>query len=102
MKFKAIIISLITLFSVCCDAFAVEYRYTANGYKYTYYRHSESSYQHAWCSIHKEVEEYENKDYTRVDFNPEFLIEETPNIKNNICKFLLRTNKKNYSQVLLM
>lgn len=29
--------------------------------------HSESSYQHAWCKAHKGVEEFENKDLTKVD-----------------------------------
>ncbi len=31
------------------------------------HKHSESSYQHAWCFAHSGIEEYENKDYTRVD-----------------------------------
>lgn len=43
------------------------YSYTSNGYKFVKHNHSESSYQHAWCSMHKGIEEYENKDFTRVD-----------------------------------
>lgn len=35
--------------------------------KYTKHRHSESSYQHAWCSAHNGTEEYQNEDLTRVD-----------------------------------
>lgn len=44
-----------------------DYSYTNNGYKFVKHNHSESSYQHAWCSMHKGIEEYENKDFTRVD-----------------------------------
>ena len=29
--------------------------------------HYESSYQHAWCSIHNGIEEFKNDDSTRVD-----------------------------------
>ena len=47
--------------------FAFEYGYTTNGFKYVKHEHSESSYQHAWCSAHKGIEEFENKDFTRVD-----------------------------------
>ena len=36
-------------------------------FKHVKHKHSESSYQHAWCSAHKGIEEYENKDFTRVD-----------------------------------
>ena len=31
------------------------------------HEHSEASYQHVWCKMHNGIEEYENKDYTRVD-----------------------------------
>lgn len=34
---------------------------------YITHNHNESSYQHAWCSMHNGVEEYKNKDCTRVD-----------------------------------
>lgn len=44
-----------------------DYGYTSNGYKFVKHNHSESSYQHEWCSLHKGIEEYENKDFTRVD-----------------------------------
>ena len=53
------------LFSLA--SFGVEYRYASNGFKYAYHQHSESSYQHAWCRTHNGIEEYENKDKTRVD-----------------------------------
>jgi len=58
---------IIALISIYSFASAVEYGYTSSGFKYAKHAHSESSYQHAWCSAHKGVEEYENKDYTRVD-----------------------------------
>ncbi len=45
---------------------AFEYSYSGN-FKYVKHCHSESSYQHAWCSIHKGIEEFENRDKTRVD-----------------------------------
>ena len=31
------------------------------------HEHNEASYQHSWCKMHNGIEEYENKDYTRVD-----------------------------------
>lgn len=67
MKIRNIIISAMIVFFASCSAFAVEYRYTSTGYKYAYHRHSESSYQHAWCSVNGGIEEYENMDKTRVD-----------------------------------
>ena len=44
-----------------------EYGYTNDGFKYVKHEHNEASYQHAWCSAKNGVEEYQNKDYTRVD-----------------------------------
>lgn len=51
----------------CSNTSAFEYGYTSTGYKYVKHQHNESSYQHAWCSQHKGIEEYENDDFTRVD-----------------------------------
>ncbi len=34
---------------------------------YFYRKHSESSYRHAWCKSHGGIEEFTNKDKTRVD-----------------------------------
>ena len=48
-------------------ASAFEYGYTSDGFKYVIHHHSESSYQHAWCSAHNGIEEFENSDKTRVD-----------------------------------
>lgn len=64
---KLILILGIILFSTFISANAFEYGYAPNGFKFVKHKHSESSYQHAWCSAHKGIEEYENKDFTRVD-----------------------------------
>ena len=48
-------------------AASFDYDYLPNGYKYVKHNHYESSYQHAWCSAHNGIEEYENADKTRVD-----------------------------------
>ena len=64
---KLIIILGIFLLSTIISVNAFEFRYTKTGYKYVVHKHSESSYQHAWCSAHNGIEEYENRDYTRVD-----------------------------------
>ena len=64
---KIILLLSIILFSTFVSANAFEYGYTNTGYKYVIHKHSESSYQHAWCSAHNGIEEYENKDFTRVD-----------------------------------
>ena len=64
---KKIIVVLISEISFCISIFAFEYGYTSTGYKYVKHQHSESSYQHAWCSAHNGIEEYENPDKTRVD-----------------------------------
>ena len=61
------IFAIFLIFFITQSVVAVEYRYAKNGFKYAYHAHSESSYQHAWCSAHKGIEEYENKDKTRVD-----------------------------------
>lgn len=57
-----ICVSIQTAFSSAFD-----YGYTSDGFKYVIHQHSESSYQHAWCSAHSGIEEYENTDFTRVD-----------------------------------
>ena len=65
---KKFVLSLITLFFMTPTfASSFDYGYTSTGFKYVNHRHSESSYQHAWCSMHNGVEEHENKDKTRVD-----------------------------------
>ena len=64
---KIVILILIAFLVAPAFAGTFDYGYTSNGYKYVTHKHSEASYQHAWCSMHNGVEEYENKDKTRVD-----------------------------------
>ena len=64
---KQLILLVFILIFLQPNIFAFEYGYIGNGYKYVKHKHSESSYQHAWCSAHNGVEEYENEDFTRVD-----------------------------------
>lgn len=65
---KKLVLLLTMLFTLSPSlAGAFDYAYASNGFKYVVHRHSESSYQHAWCSMHHGIEEFENKDKTRVD-----------------------------------
>jgi len=48
-------------------AFAFEKETCNLGWSHIKHQHNESSYQHAWCSAHQGIEEYENEDKTRVD-----------------------------------
>ncbi len=66
MMFRKFIIAIFISF-VFNPAQAFEYGYTRSGFKYVKHQHNESSYQHAWCSKHCGIEEYENSDFTRVD-----------------------------------
>ena len=69
MRFNAKYLCVLTVFliTITANADTFDYGYTSNGFKYVKHKHSESSYQHAWCSINKGIEEFENKDKTRVD-----------------------------------
>lgn len=64
---KFLILTFFIFFTTYTSGYAFEYGYASNGFKYVKHNHSEASYQHAWCSAHKGIEEYENKDKTRVD-----------------------------------
>ena len=64
---KIVILILIAFLIAPAFAGTFDYGYTSNGYKYVKHKHSEASYQRAWCSLHNGIEEYENKDKTRVD-----------------------------------
>jgi len=64
---KQFILLIFILIFYINPVFAFEYGYTNEGYKYVKHKHSEASYQHAWCSAHNGIEEYQNKDFTRVD-----------------------------------
>lgn len=67
MKRFIVILGILILSLTAITANAFEYGYTSTGFKYVKHKHSESSYQHAWCGQHKGIEEFENKDFTRVD-----------------------------------
>ena len=67
MKRFIILIGILIISLTAINANAIEYGYTSTGFKYAKHQHSESSYQHAWCSKYNGIEEYENKDKTRVD-----------------------------------
>lgn len=63
--FKKISISIILIFYLKINSYAFQYNQT--NYNYVKHKHSKSSYQHAWCSFHNGIEEFENHDKTRVD-----------------------------------
>ena len=60
-------ITTILLVSLVVIAAPFEYEVCNLGWKHVHHKHLEASYQNAWCSMHGGVEEYENKDFTRVD-----------------------------------
>ena len=60
-----VLIAIITVLPATASPF--EYRTTKSGFNYIYHKHNESSYQHAYCSMHNGIEEYELSDKTRVD-----------------------------------
>ena len=62
------VLSLILMTFIVTPAFAgtFDYGYTSTGFKYVKHKHSEASYQRAWCSMHQGIEEFENKDKTQV------------------------------------
>lgn len=57
-----IIVLIAILFFSLKPVFSYEHEYTSPKHN-----HYESSYQHAWCNAQNGTEEYENKDFTRVD-----------------------------------
>jgi len=64
---KLVLTIFVLFFLIPAYAGTFDYAYASNGFKYVVHKHSESSYQHAWCSMHQGIEEFENKDKTRVD-----------------------------------
>ena len=66
MKKSLLVIAIMSL-TLSCYAKPFDYGYASNGFKYVKHNHSESSYQHAYCSANKGIEEYELDDKTRVD-----------------------------------
>ncbi len=65
MKKFVLILIILNFFS---STFAVASNYSyKKGNSYTKHLHSESSYNHAWCKLNSGIEDFENKDFTRVD-----------------------------------
>lgn len=67
MRYK--IISIFALLTIPLIAFAYPFKKEVCdlGWEHVHHDHSEASYQQAWCSLQNGIEEYENKDFTRVD-----------------------------------
>lgn len=63
---KSLIILVFEILSIS-TIYAFDDGKTKTRYKYVKHKHSESSYQHAWCSARDGIEEFENLDKTRVD-----------------------------------
>ncbi len=111
MKRVSLIISFIIIFGITLSACAFEYGYTSTGYKYVKHEHSESSYQHAWCSAHNGIEEFENKDFNMDEFdqkmndifNKEWTYDNIPIdvIINRIPKFIIKNSEYNNKSLIL-
>ena len=63
-RLLAILLVMITALPVGAYPFDIKYY---NHWKAVYHPHNELSYQHAYCSMHNGIEEYELSDKTRVD-----------------------------------
>ena len=63
-RLLAVLILILTATPVMAYPFDVKYY---NHWKAVYHPHSESSYQHAYCSINNGIEEFELQDKTRID-----------------------------------
>lgn len=63
---KVLIVLILAFFQLKAGATSFDYKYY-NHWKTAYHKHNESSYQHAYCSACKGIEEYKLPDYTRVD-----------------------------------
>ena len=63
---KVLILAMLFISTLSANAYPFDTKYY-NHWKAVYHPHSESSYQHAYCSMHNGIEEYELSDKTRVD-----------------------------------
>ena len=66
IRYFFITIFFISFFNISAYSDSFDYRYHKH-WKYAWHEHSESSFQHAYCSAHDGIEEYVNLDKTRVD-----------------------------------
>jgi len=62
---KNVILFLLVFIGI--PVYAKNFKYKYGRGKYVYHLHNESSYQHAYCSMHAGIEEYKLPDKTRVD-----------------------------------
>lgn len=63
---KVLILVMLFISTLSANAYPFDTKYY-NHWKAVYHPHSESSYQHAYCSAHNGIEEYELSDKTRID-----------------------------------
>ena len=72
---KVLILAILLVTTLSANAYPFDIKYY-NHWKAVYHPHSESSYQHAYCSAHNGTEEYELSDKTRIDcLTDEYAIE---------------------------
>lgn len=63
---RLLVILLVIIAALPVGAYPFDTKYY-NHWKAVYHPHNELSYQHAYCSMHNGIEEYELSDKTRVD-----------------------------------
>ncbi|MGN1153278.1 MAG: hypothetical protein ACI4S3_04555 [Candidatus Gastranaerophilaceae bacterium] len=63
---RLLVILLVIITALPVGAYPFDTKYY-NHWKAVYHPHNELSYQHAYCSMHNGIEEYELSDKTRVD-----------------------------------
>jgi len=63
---KVFILVMLFISTLSANAYSFDTKYY-NHWKAVYHPHSESSYQHAYCSMHNGIEEFELQDKTRID-----------------------------------
>ena len=63
---KVLVFVMLFISTLSANAYPFDVKYY-NHWKAVYHPHSESSYQHAYCSAHNGIEEYELPDKTRID-----------------------------------
>ena len=68
MKKTALILLILIAFQIVGITAPFEYETCNLGWKHVHHQHNEESYQQAWCSVHNGIMEYENSDFTRVDY----------------------------------
>ena len=67
MKKKLFIALGLIVIPIVAFAYPFTFEMCNLGYTHVHHKHNEASYQRAWCSAKGGIEEYKNKDYTRVD-----------------------------------